>query len=112
MRYLGVQIDHSMRMAAHVEHVIHQSRAAWSMSRPVLRSHIPLRAKISLYKGYIRSRITYTPPAWYALCSISQRKRIQAQQNIALRMIVGANRYVLNDVIARNLRIETIEEFI
>ncbi|GBP09967.1 hypothetical protein EVAR_92499_1 [Eumeta japonica] len=39
-------------------------------------------------------------------------KRIQAQQSIALRMIVGAGRYVLNDVIPRDLCIETVEEFI
>ncbi|GBP59030.1 hypothetical protein EVAR_15033_1 [Eumeta japonica] len=44
--------------------------------------------------------------------SASQRKRIQAQQNIALRMIAGAGRYVLIDVIARDLCIETVEEFI
>ncbi|GBP55682.1 hypothetical protein EVAR_18973_1 [Eumeta japonica] len=48
--------------------------------------------KIALYKGYIRSRITYAAPACYALCSVAQKKRIQAQQNIALRMIVGTGR--------------------
>ncbi|GBP49819.1 hypothetical protein EVAR_83768_1 [Eumeta japonica] len=50
VRYLGVQIDHSMRMAAQVEHVIHQNRAARSVLRPVFRSHLPLRAKVALYK--------------------------------------------------------------
>ncbi|GBP26006.1 hypothetical protein EVAR_84566_1 [Eumeta japonica] len=34
VRYLGVQIDRSMRMAAQVEQAIHQSRAARSMLRP------------------------------------------------------------------------------
>ncbi|GBP61145.1 hypothetical protein EVAR_46796_1 [Eumeta japonica] len=38
VRYLAVQIDHSMRMAFQVEHVIHQSRNTLSMLRPVLRS--------------------------------------------------------------------------
>ncbi|GBP65548.1 RNA-directed DNA polymerase from mobile element jockey [Eumeta japonica] len=73
-----VAIDPSIRMAAQVEQVIHRNRAARSMLRPVLRSHLPLRAKLALYKGYIRSRLTYAAPAWYALCSTSQRKRIQA----------------------------------
>ncbi|GBP22140.1 hypothetical protein EVAR_10649_1 [Eumeta japonica] len=41
-----------------------------------------------------------------------KKKRIQAQQNITLRMIAGAGRYVLNDVIARDLCIETVDEFI
>ncbi|GBP80927.1 hypothetical protein EVAR_56565_1 [Eumeta japonica] len=82
------------------------------MLRPVLRSHIPFRAKVALYKDYIRFRLTYAAPAWYKLYSASQRKRIQDKQNIALRMIVGAGRYDLNDVIARDLCIETVEEFI
>ncbi|GBP72741.1 hypothetical protein EVAR_75360_1 [Eumeta japonica] len=100
-------------MAAQVQHVIHYSRAPWSMLRPILRSHLPLLAKIALYKGYIRSQLhTYAAPAWYALCSAAQRKRTQTQQNIALRMIVGAEQYVLNNVIARDLCIETVEEFI
>ncbi|GBP82599.1 RNA-directed DNA polymerase from mobile element jockey [Eumeta japonica] len=51
-----------------------QTRAARSMLRPVLRSHLPLRAKVALYKGYIRSRLTYAAPAWYALCSSSQKR--------------------------------------
>ncbi|GBP07591.1 hypothetical protein EVAR_2729_1 [Eumeta japonica] len=50
--------------------------------------------------------------AWYALCSTPERKRIQAQQNIALQVIVGAGQYVLSDVITRDLCIETLEEFI
>ncbi|GBP27513.1 RNA-directed DNA polymerase from mobile element jockey [Eumeta japonica] len=50
VRYLGVQVDLTMRMAAQVEQVI-QSRAARSMLRPVLRSHLLLRAKLALYKG-------------------------------------------------------------
>ncbi|GBP41461.1 hypothetical protein EVAR_36219_1 [Eumeta japonica] len=63
VRYLGVQIDRSMRMAAQVKHVIHQSRAARSMLHPVLRSHLPFWAKVALYKGYIQPQLTYAAPA-------------------------------------------------
>ncbi|GBP16260.1 hypothetical protein EVAR_93629_1 [Eumeta japonica] len=56
------------------------------MLHPVFRLHLPFRAKVILYKGYIRSRLTY--------------------------MIVGAGRFILNYVIALDLRIETVEEFI
>ncbi|GBP30484.1 hypothetical protein EVAR_20937_1 [Eumeta japonica] len=41
-----------------------------------------------------------------------QRQRLQTQQNIVLIMIAGAVWYVKNDVIARDLRVETIEEFV
>ncbi|GBP24135.1 hypothetical protein EVAR_27360_1 [Eumeta japonica] len=99
-------------MAAQVEHAIHQSRTVRSMLCPVLQSYLPLLAKVALYKGYIRSCLTYAAPAWYAICSTSQRKKIQTQQNIVLRMIVGAVRYVLNDVIAHDLCIKTVQELI
>ncbi|GBP57179.1 hypothetical protein EVAR_37858_1 [Eumeta japonica] len=88
VRYLSVQIDRSMRMAAEVENFIHQIRVARSMLCSVLRSHLLFQTKVALYKGYIRSRIMYAAPAWYN--STSQRKNIQAQQNIALRMILRA----------------------
>ncbi|GBP61242.1 hypothetical protein EVAR_45261_1 [Eumeta japonica] len=41
-----------------------------------------------------------------------KRKRIQTQQNIDLQIIVGAERYNLNDVIARDLCIKTVEDYI
>ncbi|GBP86740.1 hypothetical protein EVAR_64527_1 [Eumeta japonica] len=71
-------------MAAQVEHDINQSRAARSVLRSVLRLHFSLLTTVALYKDYIHSRLTYAALAWYALCSTSQRKRIQTQQNIAL----------------------------
>ncbi|GBP41446.1 hypothetical protein EVAR_36202_1 [Eumeta japonica] len=41
-----------------------------------------------------------------------QCQRLQAQQNIVLRMIAEAGWFVRNDVITRDLKIETLEEFI
>ncbi|XP_072932349.1 myrosinase 1-like [Epargyreus clarus] len=89
-------------MVPQVNHVIHQARAARAMLRPVLSSQLPTSTKLRVYKTYIRSRLTYAAPAWYALVAKSNRKRIQAQQNQALRAIVGAGRYVRNDVVARD----------
>ncbi|GBP00860.1 hypothetical protein EVAR_2205_1 [Eumeta japonica] len=43
---------------------------------------------------------------------MSQRKRIQSQQNIVLRMILGVGWYNLNDVIACDRHIEIVGEFI
>ncbi|GBP92478.1 RNA-directed DNA polymerase from mobile element jockey [Eumeta japonica] len=86
--------------------------AARAKLRPILASRLPISTKIAIYKCYIRSRLTYAAPAWYALCSGLQRQRLQAQQNIALRLIAGAGWYVRNDVIARDLGVETVEEFV
>ncbi|GBP81069.1 hypothetical protein EVAR_37195_1 [Eumeta japonica] len=46
------------------------------------------------------------------LLRFAKEEGIQAQQNIPLRMIVGAGRYVLNDVVSHDPCIETVEEFI
>ncbi|KAL4708217.1 hypothetical protein ACJJTC_016876 [Scirpophaga incertulas] len=43
--------------------------------------------------------------------NVSARKKIEAQQSITLRTILKAPRYVRNDVIRRDLRIQTIAEF-
>ncbi|GBP50138.1 hypothetical protein EVAR_42819_1 [Eumeta japonica] len=69
-------------------------------------------AKIAIHKCYIRSRLTYAAPARYALCSELQCQRLQTQQNIVLRMIAEAGWYLKNDVIARDLKVETLEELV
>ncbi|GBP76203.1 RNA-directed DNA polymerase from mobile element jockey [Eumeta japonica] len=106
-----VHIDRSLRMTPQTDHVIQTSRPRAKL-RPILASRLPISTKVAIYKCYIRSRLTYAAPAWYALCSGLQRQRFQAQQNIALRLIAGAGWYVRNDVIARDLGVETIEEFV
>ncbi|GBP56880.1 RNA-directed DNA polymerase from mobile element jockey [Eumeta japonica] len=112
VRYLDVHIDRSMRMVPQVDYVIQMSLAARAKLRPILAARLPIRIKIGIYKCYIRSRLTYGALAWYALCSELQCQRFQAQQNIALHMIAGAGCNVKNDVIARDLKVETLEEFI
>ncbi|KAJ0173910.1 hypothetical protein K1T71_010056 [Dendrolimus kikuchii] len=112
VKYLGVHIDRSLSMCLQAERVINETRAAGALLRPVLDSKLPLRTKIGVYKTYLRSRLTYAAPAWYALCSTTRRSRIQARQNIALRVCTGAGRYVRNDVIARDVGIPSVEEFV
>ncbi|CAG4946345.1 unnamed protein product [Parnassius apollo] len=110
--YLGCRIDRALRMTAHVDLVVRRARCARATLRPVLASKLPLKTKVRVYKTYIRSIITYAAPAWYALLSEPLRRRLQAQQNLTLRTIVGAGRYVRNDVIAANLKIDTIQGFV
>ncbi|GBP27452.1 Probable RNA-directed DNA polymerase from transposon X-element [Eumeta japonica] len=88
------------------------SRAARAKLRPILASRLPIRTKIAIYKCYICYLLTYAASTWYTLCSELQRQRLQAQQNIVFRMIVGAEWFVENDVIARELKVEPLEEFI
>ncbi|VVD02545.1 unnamed protein product [Leptidea sinapis] len=43
--------------------------AAWNLLRSVLASHLPLCAKLCVYKTYVCTRLTYAAPAWFALAS-------------------------------------------
>ncbi|KAL0894549.1 hypothetical protein ABMA27_013121 [Loxostege sticticalis] len=110
--YLGCRIDRSLRMVPQADHAINMAKAARAVLRPVLTSRLPLRTKLAVYKTYIRSRLTYAMPAWYGLCSQHTRQRIQVQQNISLRVLTGAGRYVRNDVIARDVKMQSIEDFV
>ncbi|KAJ2937413.1 hypothetical protein O0L34_g19102 [Tuta absoluta] len=112
VKYLGCHIDRALRMVPMVTHVTNQAKGARALLRPVLKSRLPLRTKLKMYKTYIRPRLTYAAPAWYALTSRTQRKKLQIVQNLSLRMVVDAGRYVRNDVIARDLRISSVEEFV
>ncbi|RVE41424.1 hypothetical protein evm_013925 [Chilo suppressalis] len=84
--YLGIKIDKGLRLNAQAEAAITKSRGARAALRPVLKSNLPLRTK-------------------------TQKTRLQQQQNVALRIITQAQRYVLNEVIARDLKMESIEDF-
>lgn len=112
VKYLGCNIDCSLRMVPMVQHCINRAKAARAMLRPVLSSSLPLRAKLRVYKAYVRSRLTYAAPAWYALLSKTQKARLQRFQNISLRVITGAGRYVRNTTIMRDTRMPTVEKFV
>lgn len=112
VRYLGVEIDKRLTMNAQVEQVVRAARTARAMLRPVLYSKLQLRTKLGIYKTYIRSRLTYAAPAWYQLCSATNKKLLQTQQNTALRIIVGAGRYVRNTTIVKDIKMETVKDFV
>ncbi|CAH2090945.1 unnamed protein product [Euphydryas editha] len=73
---------------------------------------LPMKTKLMIYGAYIRLRLTYVAPAWYALCSTYHARRLQIQQNRCLQMIVEALRYVRDDVVHRDTRTPTVEEYV
>ena len=110
--YLGVTIDRRLLMTGQVKKATAAAKAALFLLRPLLRSSLPLRTKLALYKAYVRPHLTYATPAWYALTSEHQRKKLQVVQNIALRHVTQAPYYVRNSTLQRDLRIESLEEHI
>ncbi|VVD04675.1 unnamed protein product [Leptidea sinapis] len=62
--------------------------------------------------SYVRTRLTYAAPSLFALRNETGRKSLRAQQLLALRTISGAPRFVRNQVISRDLRMESLDDFV
>nr|XP_026497515.1 uncharacterized protein LOC113401701 [Vanessa tameamea] len=101
--YLGCHIDRSLQMVPIVNRAVNQAAAARSKLHTLFTSRVPLKTKLRINGAYVRSRLTYAAPTWFALCSASQRRRIQIQQNRCLRLIVGA---------PKDTRTPAVEEFV
>ncbi|KAF9815939.1 hypothetical protein SFRURICE_009837 [Spodoptera frugiperda] len=69
----------------------------------------PQRATHSSHR---RTGRTARHPAWYALVSESNKKRLRAQQSLTLRTIVKAPRFVRNATISRDLGVESVDDFV
>lgn len=111
-KYLGVVIDRRLSMREHVRAVAGQVRAATAALMPVFKSRLPLRAKVGVYKTYLRSKLTYAAPAWFALASKASKATLRARQSVAIRRLAGAPRYVRNSTLARDLKIESVDDFV
>ncbi|CAH2207659.1 jg5582 [Pararge aegeria aegeria] len=99
-------------MKPHIKNVAARARAATHALAPVLKSRLPLRTKLGVYKTYVRPILTYAAPAWFALASETNKKILRAQQSLALRRLTNAPRYVRNSTLERDLRIEALDHFI
>ncbi|CAK1540365.1 unnamed protein product [Leptosia nina] len=110
--YLGVVLDRRLKLRHHAVRAAGRAAAAASKLRPLLSSRLPTRAKLALYRQYIRPHLTYAAPAWYGLTAEYVRQRLRAVQNKTLRRIVDAPRFVRNATIARDLRQESLDDFI
>ena len=89
------------------------AKVALFLLRPLFRSRLPLKTKLSLYKAYVRPHLTYAALAWFALTSPRQRRILQVVQNLALRRgVTQAPSVVRNTTLHRDLRMESLEEHI
>ena len=110
--YLGVKIDRRLLMTGQVKKAANAAKVALHLLRPLFRSRLPLKLKLSLYKTYVRPHLVYAAPAWYALANDNQKRILQVVQNVALRRVTQAPRYVRNTTIHRDLKMESLEAHI
>lgn len=112
IKYLGVNLDSKLRFNLHTTQITRKARQTRGALYPLLniRSPLPMKTKISIYKMYIRTKITYAGPAWAAQISNSNWEKIEAIQNISLRTITGLPWYVRNTTLKTSLSIPSIKD--
>ena len=77
-RYLGIILDQRLRWRKKCEVLRGKTLRSLAAIKPLLRSTLSLKAKLNIYKTYIRSVMTYATPAWVsspkqtsAVCKLS-----------------------------------------
>ena len=110
-KYLGLTLDTRLTFKHHIT----QKRKEFNMKRKKLyylinsKSKLSLKNKLLLYSSVLKPIWTYCIPLW-SLASKSNIKKIQACQNITLRVMTGAHTYIPNEQLHRELKIKTVEE--
>lgn len=99
--YLGVTLDKALCLNEHVKVCIRKAKQARGALYPILNktSPIPLPTRLSIYKIYIKPILLYASSAWGSLISASNWVKIEAVQNVTIRIITGAHFLTRNDAI-------------
>ncbi|GBO28346.1 putative RNA-directed DNA polymerase from transposon BS [Araneus ventricosus] len=113
VKYLGLILDSKFSFRQHAEY---NSDKFWNKMHtimPLIGRHSPLSLnnKVLLFKQILRPIRTYFHPIW-CITAKTQRRKFQILQNKILRIMTNAPWLARNDVIHRDLKIETIEEHV
>lgn len=114
IKYLGITIDAQLKMNQHVQTAIQKARGARIALYPVInaKSRIPLKTRLQLYLIYIRPILLYGSVVWASLVSQTNREKIEAVQNISLRIITGSHYLTRNEAIRNSANILSVSEYI
>lgn len=111
IKYLGLHLDRRLTFATHVA----KKRKELDLRRRSLyyllncKSKISLKNKLLVYKAVIKPIWTYCLPIW-GTASDTNIKKIQASQNIILRMCTGAPFFFRNSRLHKELKIPTVQD--
>jgi len=114
VRYLGVIIDKNLSFSMHIRETILKASKTRGILSPIIgrKSPIPLSSKILIYQLYIKSVLTYAGPVWGPYISRTNWNKIEAVQNISLRVITAVPYFVSNRTIVNSAHLPTIHEHI
>ena len=111
VKYLGLYIDSRLTFKKHIETKRKELDIARRKYYYILnsKSKLSLYNKLIIYKCIIKPKWLYCLVLW-GLASKSNIKKIQSHQNITLRVITGAPKYMRNDDLHKELKMTTVEE--
>lgn len=86
VKYLGITIQHNLKFNEHCMNVIKQAKSTWTKLWPLVGLNSSLNAanKVTMYKLYARSILTYNIQIWNDI-SKTNMKKLQSFQNKCLR---------------------------
>lgn len=110
IKYLGVHIDRKLNFSKHVKTIANKAKGIRHALFPLinLKSPLPLRIKLCIYKTYILPIVTYASPAWFSNLSISNIKKLETLQSKTLRMITKLPQFVNNQTVINSTKISSI----
>lgn len=109
VKYLGLIFDKRLTWSSHLKDKRKKLNSRLHLLRPLLRSNLSLPLKIILYKTLLQPLWAYGIVIWGS-AKKSNKRTIQAFQNICCRIITGAPWYVTNNSINSDLKISSVNE--
>lgn len=113
VKYLGVTMDRSLTWKPHVDSVIAKAMNKFRIMLPLMgkRSKLNNKNKARLYKAIITPTLTYAPAPW-CFAADTHLNRLEATQSKILRRMTGAQWYIRNTAIRRDLEVPPIKDTI
>jgi len=108
-KYLGIHLDKKLNWAYHIKNKRKSLNLRLHSLRHLLRSNMPLKTKLLIYKQVIRPAMSYGFQLWGS-AKKSNISILQSFQSINLRTITGAPWYVSNHTLHKDLKILTLPE--
>lgn len=113
VKYLGVYLDRRLTWNYHINNKLTQTYARLAMLYPIVnrKSSLKPETTVLIHKTILRPLLMYGCEVWGA-ASATKRKKLQSFQNKVLRIAVDAPWFIRNAQLHRELKLETIDEFI
>ena len=112
-KYLGIILDQKLLFKNQIQTSVNKAYGMLNRLFPIInyKSKLHYQVGLVIYKALLRSMVTYACPIWGQASKV-HTKKIQIFQNKCLRLITHLPKFISIDILHRETRMETIQEFI